>query len=314
LKAQAVRKGLVEKIPVPERMFFFRSCVASNKYPGIETGAVDALKILGVEMVETDDQTCCGGFVTFANVAAPTASMPAVARNLSLAEERDLDVCVVCNGCWTFLNEFAHFMNGNQEVKKAINMMLGMMGRSFKGTSGVYHVAELFYRLKDCLTEKVAGSRPLKGLRVATHYGCHYLNSGKYTAIDDPFYPTFIEELVEIMGGTNVWYEANRECCGTGFSQVINNKEVSYDHTEMKLDSLQAVDPDFTVVICPYCFTQLDRMQQQLHYRRGKEYDLPVVHISQLVGLALGVPTKRLAFDAHMGGRAKLGQVLKHFD
>lgn len=238
----------LEKINVPEKMFFFKSCVASNKYPGIEACGFEALRTLGIEPEDSDEQTCCGGFVTFANVAAPTASMPAVARNLSLAEEKGLDTCVVCNGCWTFLNEFGHFMNGNEEVKASVNMMMNMMGREYKGSSHVYHIAEMFYRVKDRIRENV--KRPLTGLKIATHYGCHYLGGGKYTAIDDAQYPTFMEEMIEIMGGDNIWYKANRDCCGTGFTQIINGKNLSLDHTKTKLDSIkEEADPDLLVVM-----------------------------------------------------------------
>lgn len=243
-----VRDKLVENIPVPQKVFFFKSCVASNKFPGIEACAYDVLNKLGVEPYESEDQTCCGGFVTFANVAAPTASMPAVARNLSLAEEVNMDVCVVCNGCWTFLNEFGHFMNHNEEVKASVNMMMNMMGREYRGTSSVYHLAEMLYRMKDRIADNI--ERPLTGLKIATHYGCHYLGGGKYTAIDDAQMPTFMEEMIEMMGGTIVPYTANRECCGTGFTQIINGKDLSLNHTKVKLDSLKdEADPDMVIVM-----------------------------------------------------------------
>lgn len=302
------RLDKVAQIPKPKDIFFFKSCVASNKYPGIESCGWDALKILGVNPVDSDEQTCCGGFVTFANVAAPTASMPAVARNLSLAEDKDLDTCVLCNGCWTFLNEFGHFMNHNEEVKASVNMMLNMMGREYKGTSNVYHIAEMFYRLKDEIRENV--KRPLTGLKIATHYGCHYLGGGKYSAIDDAQMPTYLEEMIEILGGTVVPYEANRECCGTGFTQIINGKDLSLEHTQHKLDSVKEADPDILVVQCPYCHSQLDRVQQQLNFRQEGEYEVPVLHVTQLVGLGLGLPIEKLAFAAHISGRGRIEEFL----
>ncbi|AHF06571.1 CoB--CoM heterodisulfide reductase iron-sulfur subunit B family protein [Desulfitobacterium metallireducens] len=303
------RLDKVAQIPKPKQIFFFKSCVASNKYPGIESCGKEALEILGVEPVESDEQTCCGGFVTFANVAAPTASMPAVARNLALAEEKNLDTCVLCNGCWTFLNEFGHFMAHNEEIKTSINMMMNMMGREFKGTSNVYHIAEMFYRLKDDIAKNV--KRPLTGVKIATHYGCHYLGGGKYSAIDDAQMPTYMEELIELMGGTVVPYTANRECCGTGFTQIINGKDLSLEHTQHKLDSVNEADPDLLIVQCPYCHSQLDRVQQQLNYRQNtNDYQTPVIHIAQLVGLALGLDLPKLAFAAHISGRERLEKVL----
>ncbi|KXS43729.1 MULTISPECIES: CoB--CoM heterodisulfide reductase iron-sulfur subunit B family protein [unclassified Candidatus Frackibacter] len=308
-KLSGIREEIVADIPIPEEIFYFQSCVASNKYPGIESCTLDVLNKLGVKPFVSEDQTCCGGFVTFANVAAPTASMPAVARNISLAEEEGLDICAVCNGCWTFLNEFGHFMNGNDEVKESVNMMLNMMGREYKGESNIFHIGAMLYKLKDRIAENV--ERPLEGLKFATHYGCHYLGGGKYGAIDDAQHPSFIQELVEIMGGENVDYTASGECCGTGFTQVINDKEKSLDHSQMKLESVRdEADPDFVIVLCPYCLSQLDRMQQQLDYRRDVKLDIPIIHITQLAGLALGLPKERLAFDAHIGGQDRFKKAL----
>lgn len=187
-------------------------------------------------------------------------------------------------------------------------MMMNMMGREYKGTSSVYHIAEILYRMKDEIVKKV--KRPLTGLKVATHYGCHYLGGGKYTAIDDAHNPTYLEEMIEILGGTVVPYTANRECCGTGFTQIINGKDLSLEHTQMKLDSVRTADPDILVVQCPYCHSQLDRVQQQLNYRGRGDYEIPVLHVSQLVGLGMGLPIEKLAFKAHISGQKRIAQFL----
>ena len=291
------RSEILDRIPVPERLFLFRSCVSSNKYPGLEAATVEVMKILGVELVESDDQTCCGGFLTFTNVAEVTATMPAVARNLSLAEERGLDTLAVCNGCHTFLTEFGHFLNERPAVMETVNMMLRMTGHEYRGTTHVWHVAEMLYRLKDRIAANV--KRPL-GLRVATHYGCHYLNGFKATAIDDYNEPTFMQDLIEIMGGTPVYYEEQRTCCGTGLTQIITHKEeLALPHTKRKLDSLNAARPDVVAVICPYCLSQLDRMQHKLRERGVGRYSVPVISLSQLVGLALDIPERLLGLEAH---------------
>lgn len=292
------REDILVRIPVPQKVFLFKSCVASNKYPGMEMASIEVLKALGVEPVTSDDQGCCGGFLTFTNVAEPTSTMPVVARNLSLAEEEGLDTLVMCNGCYTFLTEFSEFMNERPPVKDMINMMLDMTGHHYNGTSSVYHIAEMLYKMKDRIAEKV--KKPLTGLRIATHYGCHYLNGYKNTAIDDAFMPTFMEELIEIMGGEVAHYYDERACCGTGLTQIIIHKEdIALPHTQAKLDSINEADPDMVVVICPYCLSQLDRMQAKLTDRGIGDYHVPIISLSQLVGLAIGLPIDKLGFDAH---------------
>jgi heterodisulfide reductase subunit B len=304
------REELVRQIKVSDRMFMFQPCVGNSKYPGIISAALHALPKLGVEPVTSEEQTCCGGFLTFTNVAQPTSTMPAVARNLCLAEEQGLDVVAFCNGCHTFLTEFAHFMNDRPPVKGVVNTILSMIGREYKGTSGIYHIVEILYKLKDRIAERV--ERPLTGFRLATHYGCHYLNGFKKTAIDDAFMPTVLEEIVRACGGEVAEYGENRTCCGTGLTQVILHKEeLSLPHTKRKLENLNEVKADAVVVQCPYCLAQLDRMSQKLNSRKAGEFHTPAIHVIQLVGLALGVEPAKLGFEAHA---IPFDRFLKKFD
>lgn len=292
------RKELIDKVKISDSMFLFQPCVGSSKYPGLITSAIDAFKHLDMDLITSDDQTCCGGFLTFTNVAQPTSTMPAVARNLAIIEDLDLDTLTLCNGCHTFLTEFSHFMKDRPPVQKVVNVILSMIGREYKGTHEVYHSLEIIYKLKEKIRERVV--RQLKGIRFATHYGCHYLNGFKNTAIDDAHMPTILEEIIETCGGEIADYEENRTCCGTGLTQVILNKEqLSLPHTKMKLDSLNNTRADAVVVVCPYCLSHLDRMQHKLNRRSIGHYKTPVMHLVQFLGLALGIDVNRLGFDAH---------------
>jgi heterodisulfide reductase subunit B len=292
------RKKIVDEVRIRDRMFLFQPCVGHNKYPGIISASQEILPRLGIEAVVSDEQTCCGGFLTFTNVAQPTSTMPAVARNLTLAEEQDLDVVALCNGCHTFLTEFSHFMNDRPPVKGVVNTILSMIGREYKGTSSIYHVIEVLYKLRDRIHAEVRV--PLTGLRFATHYGCHYLNGFKKTAIDDAFMPTVLEEIIEACGATPAPYADSRACCGTGLTQVILHKEeLSLPHTKRKLESIKAAAADAVVVQCPYCLAQLDRMSQKLNSRKAGEFHTPALHVVQLVGLALGIEERKLGFEAH---------------
>ena len=201
-------------------------------------------------------------------------------------------------------------MNDRPPVKNVVNVILSMIGREYKGNQDIYHSLEIIYKLKERIRANV--TRPLQGMKFATHYGCHYLNGFKKTALDDPHMPTVMEELIEAMGGEVAEYGENRTCCGTGLTQIIINKEdLSLPHTKMKLDNLNAVEPDAVVVVCPYCLAQLDRMQQKLNYRKSGNYRVPVIHLVQLIGLALGVDITQLGLDAHA---ISFKEFLKKFD
>ena len=295
------RQEVVDRIRISDRMLLFRPCVGSNKYPGMITAALEVFPKLGIDLEVSEEQTCCGGFLTFTNVALPTSTMPAVARNMAVAEEAGLDVLAMCNGCYTFLTEFSHFMNERPDVKGVVNTVLSMVGREYKGSQEIYHSIEILYKIKDRIAENVV--RPLNGMRLATHYGCHYLNGFKKTAIDDAHMPTALEEIINITGAEVAEYGESRTCCGTGLTQVILNKEeLSLPHTKAKLDNLSEAAPDAVVVICPYCLSQLDRTQQKFNQRGIGDYQVPVMHVVQLLALALGVPPEKLGFEAHAIG------------
>jgi heterodisulfide reductase subunit B len=293
------RSEVLEKIPVDEGYFLFRSCVASSKYPGMETSTVEVFDRLGIDLEQSDDQTCCGGFITFTSLAEVTSTMPAVARNLSVAEETGKNTLTMCNGCHTFLTEFGRFLDHNDDIRAKVNEMLGMVGREYHGTSMVLHMLEVVYKLKDRIAEKI--TRPLKGLRLATHYGCHYLYGFKHDAVDDPFMPTAMEELIEIAGAENVTYPEARTCCGSGLTQiVIHKEEIALPFVKRKLDSLEEAEADAIVVVCPYCLTMLDRGQFKMNERGLADYGVPVLYLNQVLGLAMGVDPGRLGLDAHI--------------
>jgi len=299
------RTEVLKKIPVDDSYFLFRSCVSSSKYPGMESSTEEVFAKLGIELEDSCEQSCCGGFITFTSLAEVTASLPAVARNLSIIEESGKNALTMCNGCHMFLNEFGHFMDHNPDITNKVNEMLGMIGREYKGTSQVLHMLEAVAKLSGRISEQI--TRPLKGLRIATHYGCHYLYGFKHDAVDDPYIPTVLEELIEITGASNVTYPEARTCCGSGLTQIIIHKEeMSLPFLKRKLDSLKKTDADALIVVCPYCLTILDRGQFKMEERRIDEYGIPVLYINQLLGLAMGIDPVKLGLDAHITPVKKL--------
>ncbi len=299
------RPEVMERIPVDDEYFLFRSCVASSKYPGMESATKEVFERIGVGLTESDDQTCCAGFITFTSVAEVTATMPAVARNLSIPDAAGLNTITMCNGCYTFLTEFGHFLQQNPPILGKVNEMLGMVGREYTGESQVLHMIDVLPKLKDRIAEQVV--KPLKGLRLATHYGCHYLYGFKKDAIDDPFMPTVVEELIEVAGATPVDYPEARTCCGSGLTQVVIHKEeLALPHMKKKFDSLKEAEVDGIIVVCPYCLTILDRGQAKMVDRGITDYDVPVLYVTKLLGLAMGIDPVRLGFGANVTSAKRL--------
>ena len=140
------------------------------------------------------DQTCCSGYFLTCSAYLPEFSLAVTARNHALAEKRNLDIYTFCNGCYADNREFAHLL-GDQKTRDTANQLIGRFGYNYQARTGIYHVQELYYRLKERIAEKVV--YPLKGLSIAAHYGCHYLL--QEGVIDDFDLPSFHEEILRML-------------------------------------------------------------------------------------------------------------------
>lgn len=295
---------------IPKKIFLFRSCTGSMEYPGTESAVKEVLKILGVEVVMDPDQTCCSGYILTCSGYPPEPSLAVTARNLAIVEQRyGLDTYMFCNGCFGYNKELAHILNSNPQYKKMANDLIGQWGYDYKGTTRIFHVQELYYLLLDRICEKVV--YPLKGLKVAAHYGCHYL-AQKYCILDDGDLPTFHEKIFEVLGGNPVFYKERRMCCGYSVGRGFTHKEsVVQPHLARKFDSAKEEGVELMTTVCPGCNVGLDREQPALAERGFGPYNIPIIDLGQLIGLCLGVPIQKLGFNANTvpldGVLSKLG-------
>lgn len=282
---------------VPESIFLFRSCTGSMEYPGTENAVKEVLKILGVTVVMDPDQTCCAGYILTCSGYLPTAPLAVTARNLALVERKGLDTYVFCNGCFGYIRELSHVLCSHPHYLEMSNQLIGRWGYKYEGTTRIFHVQELYALLKDKIAANVV--RPLTGLRVAAHYGCHYL-AQQYGILDEGDLPTFHEELFEIMGATPVFYKERRMCCGYAVGRgFTHNEELVQPHLARKFASAREEGVELMTTVCPGCNVALDREQPNIIKRGLDGLNIPVIDLSQLVALALGVPIRKLGFDAN---------------
>lgn len=287
------------RIPeIPEKLFLFRSCTGSMEYPGTEQAVKFVLDKLGVQVVMDADQTCCSGYILTCSGYTPEASLAVTARNLAMIEQKyDLDTYCFCNGCFGYNRELSHLLNHVPAIKEQTNKLIGQWGYNYQGKTNIYHVQELYYRMLDKIKAQVV--RPLKGLRVGVHYGCHYL-AQQYGILDDGDLPTFHEEIIEALGGTPVFFKERRMCCGYAVGRGFTHKEsVVQPHLGRKFDSAKEEGVQLMTTVCPGCNTALDREQPQLAKRGFGPYNIPVIDLAQLIALALGAPISKLGFNAN---------------
>lgn len=254
---------------------------------------------LGVDLNDMEGASCCPAPGVFGSFDKTTWASIA-ARNVTIAEDMGMDIMTECNGCFGSLFETNHMLKEDEEMKEKINNVLAEVDREFKGEVNVRHFAEILYN--DIGLDKIAEAvtTPLDDLNVAVHYGCHFLKPSAEINIDNPEKPTILDELVEATGAKSVPYKDKMMCCGAGGGVRSRDIEVALDFTREKLNNMQEAGVDAIVNVCPFCHLQFDVGQTEIKEKFGDEFNIPVLHLAQLYGFAMGLSKEELTTDVHM--------------
>lgn len=278
-----------------QKLSLFLGCIVPNRYPGIEKATKLCLQQLGIDAVDLPGASCCpapGVFKSF-----DKASWLSIAsRNVVLSEKMGRDVLTVCNGCYGSLADANIELKKDPEMKAQTNKYLKSIGLEFQGSVEVRHIIEFLYtelgpeKLKSYITT------PLD-LKVALHYGCHLIKPTKERQLGDSEAPVFFDELIEATGAKSVDYKDKMMCCGAGGGVRSAHITESLEMLEHKLSCIQEANVDCIVNACPFCHLQFDRGQLAANEKFGMNYSIPVLHYSQLLGLALGFPPDQLGIE-----------------
>ena len=266
-----------------------RCCGTSIFLKQYESSTDAVLEALGVEGVEIKEFNCCG--YPLKNLSH-MGYLLSSARNLALAERGNLNIMTVCACCYGTLKDVNQVMKGDAARREEVNLRLEKEGLSYGGGVEVRHVLEILY--KEVGIEGIGKRivKPLRGLKIATHYGCHLLRPRQVVQFDNPYAPSILDKLVEVTGAESVSWQSKLECCGSPMWGV--NDELSMDLTERKIRDARQSNADYLCVVCPFCQFQFDRVQRILNARRGIPDALPSILYTQLLGLSLGIDEKTL--------------------
>ncbi|NPA13125.1 MAG: heterodisulfide reductase subunit B [Aquificae bacterium] len=276
---------------------FFTGCAAKGVAPELYNSTKLVAEKLGMELIELEAATCCGAGAV--QEKDEFLSLTINARNLALAEELGLDMLTICNTCTLMLRETKFKLDNDPELKEAVNEVLREAGLEYKGTSEITHFLwEIIDGVGlDKIKEMVI--RPLKDFRIAPFYGCHIIRPPYLIGYEDPDNPKSLEMVIEAVGGNPVNHTARLSCCG------FHSFWSAEDKVTLRLtakDGLAAKEEqaDFMVTPCPLCHTQLDAMQEEAEERMGVHIGMPILHLPQMIGLAIGLKPKELGLDKHI--------------
>jgi succinate dehydrogenase / fumarate reductase cytochrome b subunit len=278
----------------------YTGCTARESTPELLMSTMAVAKKLGIELVLLDEASCCGA--SHLQDFDDFLSLVLNARNICYAEKQNLPMLTICNTCQLNTVMTKERLDSDEDLKSQVNEKLAEVGLEYKGTSSVRHFLYAIiddYGL-DKLAEKV--ERPLSDFNVAAFYGCHNIRPShlhnKQNAVNEnsskesPYNPSSLDRLIEALQGKSVDYESKNKCCG--FHADLQAPKTANRLTGTALLDAIDNDADMMVTPCPLCHLNMDVKQHAVAKEMGRDIELPVLHLPQLIGLALGIDPEEL--------------------
>ena len=275
---------------------FFWGCQIPFRFAYMEKSTRLVLPLLGINAVDLDGLTCCPEKSLIKSMDKFVWYLTA-ARNLALAEKAEKDFLVICNGCSSSLKSAARDLKWNVELNDKVNQCLAKIDLEYKGTAKVKHIVEVLADeiSPDVIRKKVV--KPLKGMRIGVHYGCHMMRPSDAVMVDDPLNPKKYDRIIEALGAKSVDYHSKLLCCGNALN-VADVADAANLAVRTKLNDLKEAQADALSVTCPACFMQFDG-KQFIMKRGGEPHEMPVLTLVELIGLALGLSPSELGVANH---------------
>ncbi len=263
----------------------FLGCFIPVRLPHIEVIARKVLRNLGVDLIDIEGFSCCPEPIGF--LTDKLTGLTIAARNICLAEEAGLDIITLCNGCTYTLKQANQTLKCDSTLRAKVNEILAETGHRFKGSVEVKHFAQVLARDIGVDAIKKQVTKPLTGVKVACHTGCHILSPREVMDFDDPLDPQILETLVSALGAEPIEWDLKTLCCGWTLTNY-GDKESANKLIGAKLEAIHTAGADCITVICPQCFYQFDTGQMLAARELKIDYKIPAVFYLQLLSTAMG--------------------------
>lgn len=285
----------------PLKYAYFPGCVAQGACRELYMSTHEITQSLGIELIELKKAACCGSgtFKETSQLLEDTVN----ARNIALAEELKLPLLTHCSTCQGVIGHVDERLKEaqaqNPDYLQDINGLLQEQGCSpYQGSTEVKHL--LWAIVGDYGLEQLATKvqRKLSGLKCAAFYGCYLLRAQKSLPFDNPIHPSSMERVFETIGATPVIYPGRTQCCGWPIASYATQQ--SFQMAGGRIQEAIAAGADCLVTPCPLCHLNLDSRQPEVEKTIGQTLGLPVLHLPQLIGLALGIAPQKLGLERHV--------------
>ncbi len=274
----------------------FTGCTAKQSTPEQMMSTMAVAKKLGIELIELTEASCCGA--SHLQDYDDFLSVVLNARNIAYAEQKGLTMVTICNTCQLNSAMTKHRLDNDPELKARVNEKLAEVGLEYKGTSEIVHF--LYAIIDDFGLDKIKEMvvKPLSEFNIAPFYGCHNIRPSELHKKDNPYNPTSLDDLIIACGGESVDYEEKNKCCG--FHVELQAPKTAATLSGNAIAGATDNNADMMVTPCPLCHLKLDTQAEHAGEAVGREFDMPVLHMQQMVGLALGCSPEELGLQHHV--------------
>ncbi len=281
---------------------FFPGCVSKGACPELYQSVMQVYPKLGIELEEMTTASCTGAGV----LQEKDLKLGDVlnARTFALAEQQGLPIMTICSTCQGVMSQANHRLTTDSGYLKEVNGALQEEGLEYRGTTHIKHF--LWILLEDVGEAALqhAITNPMNGLRAAPFYGCYIQRPTEALHFEDyPDRGKSLERMIEILGAEVVDFPGKTRCCG--FPILTINKKNSLSMVATHTHDAKSHGADIMVTPCPLCHLNLDGMQTSAAQQANMDINLPILHLPQLLGLAMGLDPKSLGLNRNLVSATK---------
>lgn len=281
---------------MPLKYALYPGCAAKGATPELYQSTMAIIGRLGIEVVELTAASCCGAGVI--SEADPDVALALNARTFAQAEALGLEVMTICGTCQGVMGAANKRLKTEPGLLERINQVLARDGIAYRGTVQVKHLLWIVVREVGLHRLGQQVRLPMQDFRIAPFYGCYILRPSWELGFDDPENPTSLEKVIKTVGGEPVAYTGRTKCCG--FPIILEKEAIAVAMAGTNMKEAKDEGADFMVTPCPLCHMSLDIYQDRAGRAVKAQLNLPILHLPQLLGLAMGVPPKDLGLSRHL--------------
>jgi succinate dehydrogenase / fumarate reductase cytochrome b subunit len=284
------------------RYAFFPGCVSKGACPELYQSVMQVYPRLGIDLEEMTTAACTGAGVLQEKDEKLGDALNA--RTFALAEQQGIPIMTICSTCQGVMSQANHRLTTQPTYLQEINAILQEEGLTYRGTTSIKHFLWILLEDvgEDILREHI--SKPLTGLRAAPFYGCYIQRPTEALGFEEhPDRGKSLERIIEILGAEVVDFPGKTRCCGFPILTInkINSLSMVATHTQ----DAKSHGADIMVTPCPLCHLNLDGMQSQAASQHNTSINLPIFHLPQLLGLAMGLDSKSLGLNRNLISASK---------